>query len=186
MGNKKNQHNFLYVLTNEWTKGLTGIYVTDDPERDARLIKRYLPGETKVHAEYQCSGLIGALIAFVCIQSYFEQFLIPCEKGIWVQCPVSVVLEQIDTHFKNQKKDFYEKLTLPNNTKITTIKELGEFCESWRRKNNISEKEIADLSNLSEEFIFQLENGTCNSQISDCLKVISLLGFDLFAVKRSL
>jgi DNA-binding XRE family transcriptional regulator len=175
----------LYVVTNEWQKGLTGINVTDDFERDLRALKKYLPGETKIHVEYTYSNFFDGVIDLIKIKNYFEDFILQ-GRSFWIQCPVSVILNQIEVHYKNKKTDFYKKLELPNNTKIRSIEDLSKFCESWRRKNNISEKEIADLSNLSEEFIFQLENGECNSQISDCLKVISLLGFDLFAVKRSL
>ena len=186
MDNQKNvPKGVLYVVTNEWQKGLTGIYLTHDLESDLRGLKKYLPGETKIHIEYTYENFFNGLYDLFKIKNEFKDFILPESGSCWIQCPVSFVLNQIEVYRKNKKTDFYEKLALPNNTKIGTIKELGDFFKSWRRKNNITEKEIADLSDLKEDFIVQLENGTCNAGISDCLKIISLLGFDFFVVKRS-
>lgn len=62
---------------------------------------------------------------------------------------------------------------------IKSVKDLGILVKETRKKQNLTQVELAQLSNLGTRFISDLENGKPTCEIEKVLKVVSNLGIKL-------
>ena len=62
---------------------------------------------------------------------------------------------------------------------IKSVKELGTIIKETRKRQKLTQVELAQLSNLGTRFISDLENGKPTCEIEKVLKVVANLGIKL-------
>lgn len=62
---------------------------------------------------------------------------------------------------------------------IKSVKDIGFLVKEIRKKQNLTQVELAQLSNLGTRFISDLENGKPTCEIEKVLKVVANLGIKL-------
>ena len=68
--------------------------------------------------------------------------------------------------------------------KITDSKSLGQAIRERRKELHYSQGYISEFTGLSISFISDLERGKPTAEIEKTLKVINILGLDLFVERR--
>lgn len=67
---------------------------------------------------------------------------------------------------------------------VGTAKDLGAIIRAERKRQGLTQTELADLSGVGITFVSQLENGKETSEIGKAIGVATMLGIDLFAERR--
>ncbi len=67
---------------------------------------------------------------------------------------------------------------------ISSIEDLGSLVRSERKKQCLTQNDLAISCNVGLSFIVNLEHGKTTSEIGKTLHVLTMLGIDLFAKKR--
>lgn len=62
---------------------------------------------------------------------------------------------------------------------LKTVKDIGNLVKKTRKKQNFTQIEFAQLSNVGTRFLSDLENGKPTCEIEKVLKVLSNLGIKL-------
>lgn len=62
---------------------------------------------------------------------------------------------------------------------LQTVKDIGNLVKETRKKQNFTQIELAQLSNVGTRFLSDLENGKPTCEIEKVLKVLSNLGIKL-------
>lgn len=62
---------------------------------------------------------------------------------------------------------------------LKTVKDIGNLVKETRKKQNFTQIEFAQLSNVGTRFLSDLENGKPTCEIEKVLKVLSNLGIKL-------
>jgi len=62
---------------------------------------------------------------------------------------------------------------------ITSIKDIGKLVKENRKKQNLTQVQLAQLSNVGTRFLSDLENGKPTCEVEKTLKVLSNLGIKL-------
>lgn len=62
---------------------------------------------------------------------------------------------------------------------IKSVKDLGILVKETRKKQKLTQVQLAQLSNLGTRFISDLENGKPTCEIEKVLKVVANLGIKL-------
>lgn len=62
---------------------------------------------------------------------------------------------------------------------LKTVKDIGNLVKETRKKQNFTQIELAQLSNVGTRFLSDLENGKPTCEIEKVLKVLSNLGIKL-------
>ena len=69
-------------------------------------------------------------------------------------------------------------------TSVTSVKELAALIRSERRRQGITQADLAGLSGVGVTFLSQLENGKESAEVRKVLNVLTMLGIDLTAEPR--
>lgn len=56
---------------------------------------------------------------------------------------------------------------------------LGAFIRVRRKENGLTQKDLADLSGVSDRFVRELEKGKSSAEIGRVAEVLATLGYDL-------
>lgn len=67
---------------------------------------------------------------------------------------------------------------------VYTAKDVGVAIRTERKRQNLTQTELANLCAVSLSFISNLENGKTTTELEKTLKVLSTLGLDLLVAKR--
>ena len=68
---------------------------------------------------------------------------------------------------------------------ILSAKDAGGIVCRYRKKQNLTQVELAGLAQTGTRFISELENGKATVQFDKVLHVLHLLGIDLVATERN-
>ena len=68
--------------------------------------------------------------------------------------------------------------------KLRTAADIGELVHAARRKQGISQEQLAGVAGTGVRLISDLENGKSTVQIEKVIKVIEALGLGLYALSR--
>ena len=68
--------------------------------------------------------------------------------------------------------------------KITSVRTLGSEIRKSRKEQQLSQSELASLSDTGIRFISELENGKDNIQFGKLLNVIKALGLNLTIINK--
>lgn len=68
--------------------------------------------------------------------------------------------------------------------KITDSKSLGRAIRERRKDLNYTQAYLADFTGLSVSFISDLERGKPTAEIEKTIRLINILGMDVFVEKR--
>ena len=68
--------------------------------------------------------------------------------------------------------------------RITTMQELGSLIRGERRHQGLTQAELAGLSGVGITFVSQLENGKETVEMGRAMRVLTMLGIDLYAERR--
>ena len=68
--------------------------------------------------------------------------------------------------------------------KITDSKSLGQAIRMRRKELHYSQAYLSEFTGLSVSFISDLERGKPTAEIEKTIKVINILGLDLFVKKK--
>jgi HTH-type transcriptional regulator / antitoxin HipB len=69
--------------------------------------------------------------------------------------------------------------------RLTSISQLGQLVRQVRKEQGLTQLDLAGLAGLSNRFIIDLERGKETLQIQKVLDVLSLLGVELSAKRKS-
>lgn len=69
-------------------------------------------------------------------------------------------------------------------TAIYDTQTLGRLIREERRRQGLTQTELAGLSGVGITYLSNLERGKETSEIGRALNVVSMLGLDLFAQRR--
>ena len=70
-------------------------------------------------------------------------------------------------------------------TRITTVKTLGELIRNERKRQNVTQIELAALAGVGTRFLRELEHGKESCQLGRAFTVLHTLGIAIDAVPRS-
>lgn len=62
---------------------------------------------------------------------------------------------------------------------ITSMKDIGNLVKKTRKKQELTQVQLAQLSNVGVRFLSDLENGKPTCEVEKTLKVLSNLGIKL-------
>lgn len=67
---------------------------------------------------------------------------------------------------------------------IESVKSLGEVIRAERKRQNLTQAELAGLSGVGITYLCNLENGKETAELGKAIDVLAMLGIDLFAKRR--
>ena len=67
---------------------------------------------------------------------------------------------------------------------IESVKSLGETIRAERKRQNLTQAELAGLSGVGITYLCNLENGKETAELGKAIDVLAMLGIDLFAKRR--
>lgn len=70
-------------------------------------------------------------------------------------------------------------------THLVSAIDLGALIRTERKRQGLTQTDLAGLSGVGITFLSQLENGKETAEIGKALNVLATLGIDLFAESRS-
>lgn len=59
------------------------------------------------------------------------------------------------------------------------IEEIGAFVRAKRKERGLTQVEVAELADVSDRFLRELEHGKPSAEIGKVIDVLAVLGFDL-------
>lgn len=62
---------------------------------------------------------------------------------------------------------------------------LGDVIRAERHRQGISQADLAELSGVGVTYLSQLENGKETAEVGKAIRVLTMLGVDLFARRKS-
>ena len=62
---------------------------------------------------------------------------------------------------------------------IKTVEDIGKLIKETRKKQNLTQVQLAKLTNVGTRFLSDLENGKPTCEVGKILKVLSNLGIKL-------
>ena len=68
--------------------------------------------------------------------------------------------------------------------KINNPEELGQYLFKERKNLKLTQKEIAEFSDVGRRFIIELEKGKATAQLGKVFELLNSLGLELHLVKR--
>ena len=68
--------------------------------------------------------------------------------------------------------------------RITTMQGLGSLIREERRRQGLTQAELAGISGVGVTFVSQLENGKETAEMGRAMRVLAMLGIDLYAERR--
>ena len=68
---------------------------------------------------------------------------------------------------------------------VRSVGDLAALIRSERRRQGITQVDLAGLSGVGVTFLSQLENGKESAELGKALNVLTMLGIDLIAEPRS-
>lgn len=73
---------------------------------------------------------------------------------------------------------------MSNATRIVTIADLGAAIRRERRRQGLTQTDLADLCGVSLSFVSNVENGKRTAEVGRILTLVQTLGMDLFVERR--
>lgn len=67
---------------------------------------------------------------------------------------------------------------------VNTASDIGAVIRAERKRQGLTQTELADLCGVSLSFVSNLENGKPTTELAKTLNVISTLGLDIVLLKR--
>lgn len=68
---------------------------------------------------------------------------------------------------------------------LRTAGDIGRLIKAERKRQKVSQVELADFSNVGITFLSQLENGKQTAEVGKVLRVLQTLGIDVVGRGRS-
>lgn len=68
---------------------------------------------------------------------------------------------------------------------LRSAKDLGRIIRDERRRQGMTQAELAGLADVGVTFLSQLENGKDSAEIGKAIQVMTMLGIDIDASPRS-
>lgn len=69
--------------------------------------------------------------------------------------------------------------------RLRSAKDLGRIIRDERRRQGMTQADLAGLADVGVTFLSQLENGKDSAEIGKALQVMTMLGIDIDASPRS-
>lgn len=67
---------------------------------------------------------------------------------------------------------------------VRNARDIGSLISTERKRQGLTQAELAGLSGVGVTFLSQLENGKGTAEVDKALMVVATLGIDLIAKKR--
>ncbi len=67
---------------------------------------------------------------------------------------------------------------------VYTSKDIGAAIRAERKRQKLTQTELANLCAVSLSFVSNLENGKATTELEKTLRVLNTLGLDLMVAKR--
>ncbi len=69
--------------------------------------------------------------------------------------------------------------------KVRTTKDLGALARAMRNRQNLTLKEVYEVSNLSTRFLSEFERGKPNASLRRVMEALQILGLEMVVLPRS-
>lgn len=69
-------------------------------------------------------------------------------------------------------------------TQFTTAAELGAIIRAERKRQRLTQTDLAEYCGVGINFVSSVERGKETVELGKCLLLVQMLGIDLFAEKR--
>lgn len=74
--------------------------------------------------------------------------------------------------------------TSRNGILVESCVEIGLFCRSWRKREQITQAALADSAGVGVRFVSEFERGKPTCEIGKVIKLCKTIGIDFYAAKR--
>ena len=68
---------------------------------------------------------------------------------------------------------------------LSDTADLGRLIRNERKRQHMTQTELADVAGVGITYLSQLENGKETAEIGKALNVLTMLGMDLYAGRRA-
>lgn len=68
---------------------------------------------------------------------------------------------------------------------LSDTADLGRLIRDERKRQHMTQTELADVAGVGITYLSQLENGKETAEIGKALNVLTMLGMDLYAERRA-
>lgn len=68
---------------------------------------------------------------------------------------------------------------------LSDTADLGRLIRNERKRQHMTQTELADVAGVGITYLSQLENGKETAEIGKALNVLTMLGMDLYAERRA-
>lgn len=68
---------------------------------------------------------------------------------------------------------------------LSDTADLGRLIRDERKRQHMTQAELADVSGVGITYLSQLENGKETAEIGKALNMLTMLGMDLYAERRA-
>ena len=68
--------------------------------------------------------------------------------------------------------------------RLRSAKDLGRIIRDERRRQGMTQADLAGLADVGVTFLSQLENGKETAEMGRVIRVLTMLGIDLYAERR--
>lgn len=175
------KHGFVYVITNSWAPGLTKIGETGDVPSRFRKISSVLPGKS-VLRWYRKTDHCWLLDAKM--RQTLEPFRVRRSKD-WFQISWRLAVEQFEIAIAGAESEgLLSRLHIASETPINSSANAGLFCRSWRKRNGITQAELASAAGVGVRFVSEFERGKPSCEIDKVIQLCKTVGIDFYAAKR--
>jgi HTH-type transcriptional regulator / antitoxin HipB len=175
------KHGFVYVITNSWAPGLTKLGETGDVPYRFKQIASVLPGKSVLrwHREVDHCWLLEAKM-----RQTLEPFRVRRSRD-WFQIGWRLVVEQFEIAISGAVSEgMIARLKISSETPINSADDAGLFCRSWRKREQITQAELADSAGVGVRFVSEFERGKPTCEIGKVIKLCKTIGIDFYAAKR--
>jgi DNA-binding XRE family transcriptional regulator len=87
---------------------------------------------------------------------------------------------EIEKYLREIRREFEQLKSRQQSMEMTAFENLGEKIRLERKKQQLTVKELSDLSGVAYPSLVKLENGSSAVQLNSLLKVLNTLGIKLW------
>ena len=175
------KHGFVYVITNSWAPGITKLGETGDVPSRFKQIASVLPGKSVLrwHRKIDHCWLLEAKM-----RQTLEPFRVRRSRD-WFQIGWRLVIEQFEIAIQGAEGEgLLDQLKLTNQTPINSAADAGAFCRNWRKRERITQADLAAAAGVGVRFVSEFERGKHSCEIEKVIKLCKTIGIDFYAAKR--
>lgn len=178
---KAEKNGFVYVITNSWLPGVTKLGETRDIQCKFKQISAVLPGKSVLRWSRKVDH---CWVLESKVRHALEPFRVSRSRD-WFQVGWKIVIEQFEIAIKGSEGEgSFSELKITSEIKINSARDAGAFCKAWRKRNCITQTELADAAGVGVRFVSEFERGKPSCEIGKVIQLCKTVGIDFYAARR--